>query len=130
MIIDKIIKYVLPSLIILYNALFLSHKSVFLFIIIIISQLIMYILIVIFSLWIGRRYKKWQNDPIRQYQNKIKKLNQLQIIHKENKDCVICLETLDFCIQLPCSHLYHRHCIDQLMEHNHDLCPLCRSNIV
>ena len=45
-------------------------------------------------------------------------------------ECIICLDSLDFAIQLKCGHVYHRHCIDRMIQYNIHLCPLCRAEMV
>lgn len=48
-----------------------------------------------------------------------------------NKDCAICLEPIKLFSMinvLPCKHGFHPHCIEEIIEHNHDSCPLCRKS--
>lgn len=52
---------------------------------------------------------------------------------KISEDCAICLEKLsvdkDF-VNLPCSHVYHWHCIIHSIFRSSVLCPLCRGRLV
>lgn len=48
------------------------------------------------------------------------------------EDCSICLETPvvgDDLKRLPCMHAFHKHCIDQWLQHQ-GVCPVCKANIV
>ena len=51
---------------------------------------------------------------------------------KINKDCVICLDSLDNNIELkclPCNHILHLICIEKLENSNcpsNNKCPICR----
>ncbi|KAF6133933.1 hypothetical protein GIB67_040697 [Kingdonia uniflora] len=46
-----------------------------------------------------------------------------------NMSCIVCLEKfssgVDIGLRLPCSHIYHKHCIVPWFE-EHNICPLCR----
>ncbi|OAY56879.1 hypothetical protein MANES_02G052000v8 [Manihot esculenta] len=47
---------------------------------------------------------------------------------QDPENCIVCLEEFedgDDLIQMPCSHLYHQHCIVEWLMTSH-LCPLCR----
>lgn len=55
------------------------------------------------------------------------------ILEKDVGDeCHLCLEYLkkgDRVILLPCQHVFHSPCINELITHQHVLCPLCRRSI-
>lgn len=57
----------------------------------------------------------------------IDKLEKVKI--KLDDQCSICLEEFESGLEkvsrMPCSHVYHAHCIVKWLEYNH-LCPLCR----
>ena len=46
-------------------------------------------------------------------------------------ECSICLEDFDVgqkISELPCCHLFHKGCVEQWMQNNHN-CPLCRLSV-
>jgi len=49
--------------------------------------------------------------------------------HKEPCQCSICLNPLNDSdiLHLPCSHMFHRNCVEQWITENHS-CPVCRIN--
>lgn len=50
-----------------------------------------------------------------------------------NKDCAICLEPIRLYsnIQIPpCYHGFHTACLNQVLRHRHDCCPLCRKSFL
>jgi len=47
-------------------------------------------------------------------------------------ECHLCLETMkqgSEIINLPCQHMFHSSCVDELIIHQHLVCPLCRKSI-
>lgn len=51
-------------------------------------------------------------------------------ICKENCDecpCVICMDTIDFVVKLPCRHFIHQSCYIKWRDQQKNTCPLCRS---
>lgn len=64
-----------------------------------------------------------------------RKLNVDPIIlteEQEDDECHLCLENMkigDEVIQLPCQHMFHFPCINELIIHQHITCPLCRKSI-
>ncbi|XP_051122164.1 putative RING-H2 finger protein ATL53 [Andrographis paniculata] len=47
-------------------------------------------------------------------------------------DCSVCLckiDESDEMRELPCSHVFHRVCLDRWLRCGHATCPLCRSNL-
>ena len=57
-----------------------------------------------------------------------------QRLLSNSDECSICLERYkvdDSITELPCSHLYHRSCIEQwFVEETNNNCPICRTLIV
>lgn len=54
------------------------------------------------------------------------------LLQEDHEECHLCLEDLkkgDCVMVLPCSHLFHAPCIQQLVIHQHIVCPLCRRSI-
>ncbi|EEF47066.1 protein binding protein, putative [Ricinus communis] len=51
-----------------------------------------------------------------------------------HETCAICLSCIDKRqeIRLPgnCSHLFHRECMDEWVDHGHGTCPLCRLKLL
>lgn len=48
------------------------------------------------------------------------------------EECHLCLENMkqgNQVITLPCRHLFHSSCVEQLIVHQHIVCPLCRRSI-
>uniref|UniRef100_A0A0D6QR27 RING-type domain-containing protein n=1 Tax=Araucaria cunninghamii TaxID=56994 RepID=A0A0D6QR27_ARACU len=48
-------------------------------------------------------------------------------------ECAICLckfEEGDQIRELPCSHFFHRICLDKWLDHQQTTCPLCRSSVI
>lgn len=48
------------------------------------------------------------------------------------EECHLCLEHMkkgNHVIILPCRHLFHASCVDDLVIHQHIVCPLCRKSI-
>jgi hypothetical protein len=48
------------------------------------------------------------------------------------EECHLCLEPMkkgNLVITLPCRHLFHSPCVDDLVIHQHIVCPLCRKSI-
>jgi hypothetical protein len=48
------------------------------------------------------------------------------------EECHLCLEYMkkgNHVITLPCRHLFHSSCVDDLVVHQHIVCPLCRKSI-
>ncbi len=49
-----------------------------------------------------------------------------------DEECHLCLENLkmgDQVATLPCRHCFHVACVEELIHHQHMLCPLCREPI-
>ena len=46
-----------------------------------------------------------------------------------NDDCAICREPMDTAKKLPCSHVFHEHCLRLWLEHHHS-CPTCRYQLI
>ncbi|TMW63362.1 hypothetical protein Poli38472_002303 [Pythium oligandrum] len=47
----------------------------------------------------------------------------------ENTSCVVCMEALgDSCVELPCQHQFHDHCIEPWLK-MHSTCPTCRAQL-
>ena len=42
--------------------------------------------------------------------------------------CLICREVMTSAKKLPCNHVFHLHCLRDMLQHQHS-CPLCRSDI-
>jgi hypothetical protein len=81
-----------------------------------------------------KKYKQWRERRIRERPQRVltnleRNLNNHNIIHLK-EDCIICLEELEGAIKLKCGHIYHRHCINQMIEYSIHLCPLCRQEMV
>ncbi len=52
---------------------------------------------------------------------------------EEGHECPICLEEFnknEYYRKLPCTHLYHKKCIDKWFKENNTTCPICRSNVI
>ena len=50
---------------------------------------------------------------------------------QEIKECAVCLEEIDrakSCVNLSCTHAFHKACIGQWLEQK-ESCPLCRKNV-
>jgi hypothetical protein len=50
----------------------------------------------------------------------------------DDDDCHLCLEKMkkgDQVVVLSCQHTFHSECVDQLVTHQHIVCPLCRKSI-
>lgn len=48
------------------------------------------------------------------------------------EECHLCLEEMkkgDIVIVLPCNHIFHSQCTNELVTHQHVVCPLCRKSI-
>lgn len=51
----------------------------------------------------------------------------------QDGECHLCLEDLkqgDRVAVLPCRHFFHSGCMEELVSHQHLLCPLCREPII
>eukprot|EP00012_Vannella_robusta_P010317 CAMPEP_0206207954 /NCGR_PEP_ID=MMETSP0166-20121206/15915_1 /ASSEMBLY_ACC=CAM_ASM_000260 /TAXON_ID=95228 /ORGANISM="Vannella robusta, Strain DIVA3 518/3/11/1/6" /LENGTH=316 /DNA_ID=CAMNT_0053628847 /DNA_START=795 /DNA_END=1740 /DNA_ORIENTATION=+ len=46
-----------------------------------------------------------------------------------NDDCAICREPMETAKKLPCSHVFHEHCLRLWLEHHHS-CPTCRYQLI
>lgn len=47
----------------------------------------------------------------------------------KNRECVICLEEMAFYSRVkipPCGHGYHENCLNHVLAHRFDCCPMCR----
>ena len=54
----------------------------------------------------------------------------MSAIHKEQIDCPICMEDIDYtknCITTECGHCFHASCLMKSVAHNGFGCPYCRS---
>jgi len=55
------------------------------------------------------------------------------ILENDSEDeCHLCLEDMkkgDNVIILPCQHTFHSQCAQELVSHQHIVCPLCRKSI-
>ena len=53
------------------------------------------------------------------------------VVNADNKEeCCICLEKMENCTYLPCTHKIHNECaVKWFQEYRNDECPLCRINI-
>lgn len=63
-----------------------------------------------------------------------RKVNLNPIVLKEEKEeeCHLCLENMrvgEEVMILPCQHLFHSQCVNELIIHQHITCPLCRKSI-
>lgn len=125
-----------------YSALFIIVSSFIIYhklhwssiLIIIFGELFLTTLIIGSYLRLREFYLNWremrrETRPQRVLVNLERNLNSYVIIHLK-EDCIICLEELYGAIQLKCGHIYHRYCIDQMIEYNIHLCPLCREEMV
>lgn len=60
------------------------------------------------------------------------KLNPSVLEQDLEEECHLCLEQMkkgSHVITLPCRHLFHSSCVDDLVIHQHIVCPLCRKSI-
>ena len=101
---------------------------------IIIFQTFLYLILLFLIKLIIERYGEWrQQRRLTAVGRKLNKIETLLKCHKiitNEDDCVICLEELHYAIELKCGHMFHRHCMDQLIEYRFTICPLCRAEIV
>lgn len=132
----RILKLGFPLFIIFYSSILFPLEKIHWVIVIslIIIQLFLYICLFRLYFWFKHRYERWNhrrniNKNVRIRRKIQKMINKSKIVHFK-EDCIICLEVLDGSIILKCGHIYHRHCLDQMLEYNIILCPLCRSNLV
>lgn len=54
-----------------------------------------------------------------------------EVIVNEDLECIICLDEItnkEEYIQLECNHIFHKLCIEQWTQRQHN-CPICRKNI-
>lgn len=125
-------------------------KNIYMVISVFIIQLFIFSLILRGIYFLIEKYKIWlqhdtihsistihvQSEPQQEfisidiYEHINNFLNKCSIIEKLEEDCIICLEKMSFGVQLQCNHIFHRHCLDQLIEYEYIKCPLCRANIV
>ena len=101
---------------------------------IIMTQLFIYSLILGLCLSIYEKIQEWRERRRRERPQRVltsleKNLNKHPIICVKD-ECMICLDPLDYAIKLECNHIYHRHCIDRMIEYQIHLCPLCRAEMV
>jgi len=64
--------------------------------------------------------------------NKIQTFHDDRMIAHENRECVICMDTMDMYTKIviyPCTHAFHAYCIDRVIQHNDFKCPTCRSPV-
>jgi hypothetical protein len=48
-----------------------------------------------------------------------------------SQECCICMSSYEedeVLRELPCSHMYHRHCIDRWLSDTH-ICPICKGDV-
>lgn len=53
-------------------------------------------------------------------------------LNPKNEECFICLEKFEqtaVVYKLPCSHIFHKSCLDKAVLHQHYHCPMCKSKI-
>jgi hypothetical protein len=65
--------------------------------------------------------------------NKCKGTSNVCFIHGPTEDCSICLEAIPNSRRTrydSCTHVFHKHCIDQWKERGGTACPNCRSQSV
>lgn len=51
---------------------------------------------------------------------------------EDERKCYICLEVVEvgnMVVRLECKHVFHKHCVENAVAHQHFRCPLCRSAI-
>ena len=128
------IKIGIPSLIIITNLIIFYKKNLFFLIIIIFINLFIYISLYSCCILLKLKYDQWREERyftrnIRLRKKIEKKINKA-VIYNFKDDCIICLEQLDSSIILTCGHIYHKHCVDQMIEYNILTCPLCREEMV
>lgn len=132
---NMLIRLGIPCFIIFMNIVFLSHNTLwFTLITLIMIQLFLYLSCFTCILYFKEKYEKWRHRRritrhIRQ-RTKIQKNLNNSIIYNFKEECIICLEPLEGAIKLKCNHIYHRHCLDQMLEYNILTCPLCRADIL
>ena len=130
----KFIGLVMPGIIIFLN-ISIFHKTLHWssILALIIIELFVYSFIVGCVIKLVEKYREWRENRNRTRPERIvcsfeQNIGKKQILNLKD-ECIICLEPLDGAIELKCSHIYHRHCIDQMMEYKIITCPLCRADM-
>lgn len=60
------------------------------------------------------------------------KINSSVVENDMEDECHLCLDTMkkgENVFILPCQHTFHTKCVDELVVHQHIVCPLCRKSI-
>jgi len=84
-------------------------------------------------------YRLWENGILDEDSEKIRKNKQSYLILKNYTncdDCSICLEVLKKeletnteIVSLHCNHIFHKICIDKMIDKMIHNCPLCRKKL-
>lgn len=70
-------------------------------------------------------------EPKKQPLNNIDKLEITKLYENIDDSCLICYDKYlqdQYIVKLPCSHFYHKDCIDPWFKNN-NTCPCCRNKL-
>lgn len=115
-------------IIIITKIIFQKHHLISL-ITIILTALFLYTICVVFCLKCINMYQNWKESKSQTIRNMEDNFLENRKILNLKDDCIICLEILEGAIELKCKHVFHRHCIDQMIEYSIIKCPLCRGDM-
>ncbi len=125
----------IPTLIICFNVFIFSNTYDWNIVTsLILAQLFIYVIILSCIIQIKLCYIEWkQQRSIRQRKRELrrigKSLNKCESMHVQDDECSICFDSLKNAIQLPCGHIFHLQCLEQMLDYNHTSCPLCRADM-
>ncbi len=121
--------FMIPLMIIFISMMIFEQYAILTIVLIILLELFIYVICAVCLFKCLEMCKQRRNREISTNELQVDiNLNSKEILNL-NEECMICLEILEKGIQLDCHHVYHRECIDKLLEYNIVTCPLCRADI-